>query len=270
MVDLYLQAMMRGEITRPQIEKTTTPKNGSDKPTAKTPLDLAIEKEVEAYLDSQNFDEGDPRANMLSSPAMKRARMKAELNENLKMNEYNQQLGMALQLIKTEGKQYLEENVYDSMVDGLDKAETFLDQIDPNIERTEDFQEILHISDETMQAIATIAIAKFEEAQYADCLAIFTMLALLKPVNPDYWFRAGIAAQYLKQEDLAIKNYSIATEVDPQLIGAYLFAAECYHQKGMRDEAIAQRNSAKEKMADLPDPTPWKGLMASVSTIIEG
>lgn len=271
MVDLYLQAMMRGEIApKPRINNANSPPDESDKPTAKTPFDLAIEKEIEAYLDTQNFNEGDPRANMLSSPAMKRARMKAELSEALKMKEYTQQIQTALQTIHSEGNKYLETESYNLVIKELRTAEELLDKLDPYKETSEDFQQILQISDETMEAIAKIALGKFDESQYADCFALFTMLALLYPSNPDYWFRAGIAAQSLNDYDSALKNYGNATTLDSDLIPAFLFAAECYHYKGMNEEALNQRNTAKEKMDALPDDAnAWRELLENIDAIIK-
>lgn len=265
MVDLYLQAMMRGEFSKKSKSKAVSA-NKFNKSTLNSPLDVAIENELEKHLEKQIFI--DIEENVFNSPEMKKERLKAELLEALQMNEYTEHLLFTFRSINSEGRKYLDRESYELLITEIYEAQDALIEFDTSSGLTQDIHELLHISDESLMAISKIALNKFEEISYNECLAYFMTLALLSSSNPDFWLRAGIAAQYLKDYDLAIRNYGNATSLDPNLIPAYLFAAECFYHKNMKDEAFHQRDIAREKMNGLPSEASWDELIENINTII--
>lgn len=217
-------------------------KSGSRK--KREELDPEQEKIIDAYLDQLPIDEGPP--NQLISPQMKRNSLKLEVREIFEMKEYRERSKLAVDCILTEGMRYLDKEPWDQL---QAEFETFSNHINSlNLSDLDDknFSEIHAFSDASLGAIAHIAMAKFDEKQYKVSLALFTFLILLEPENGEWWFRAGIAAQFAEEYALASKNYLVAHEMSTDDVTSCLFAAHCFYKAGQKDQAKDALELAKK------------------------
>lgn len=257
MVDLYLQAMMRGEFAKKKSEGTIY----------KDKFDIAIDKEIDSYINEITAND-DPREYLLVSPKMKHAQLVEELKEMAKFRDLNTQIELALMNLRKNGGYYLEASSFSKMENEFLEAEKRLDELDPLDAISQDLQQLLGFSEETLFAIAEVARMKFSEGQYYDSFAIFILLATLDEENPDFWLRAGIAAQKCDYDELALKSYAIALSFDPELIEARLFSSKCYLKCGDLEGAKLEYLEAK-KIGDKTSPEQvWSDLMASIGGII--
>lgn len=244
MVDLYLQAMMQGQIVNRKKNK----------------FDEAMSREIKHYVDSLPLEE-DIGESQLVSPRMKRIKLMEELKEEAKMTELTEYIEKAFSFLRSDGLHYLEPSALEKLTLALKNSAKLLKDLDLSQEMPKDDQMILGFSNETLAMIYQVATGAYRDERFESCLAVFVLLATLNPANPEYWFRTGIAAQKNELIDIALRAYAIASSLVPELIGARLFAAECYLAKGALKEAAEEVIEAK-KIKETSEPEPmWLELL---------
>jgi tetratricopeptide (TPR) repeat protein len=260
MPDLYLQALMHGEI----LKKSISPKIAEKK----NRFELETEKAIQEHIATLSFDEQDPNNNRFTTPEMKRARIKAELREQAKVSELSHFIGEAFKIITSEGKNFLGKEKYDLMNQDFAFGQEALEEIDLNIIPTENFQSLLHFSESTINSIFEVAVAKFNESQYPDSLALFIFLTTLNPENADFWHRAGILAQKCENYELAARLYSAAEAIDPSLLAPWVFSIDCYLKQDKRPEALSAYDEAMKigEASEIQDE--WKEMLSCYKAIL--
>lgn len=255
----YLRAMMHGEIhgKKKQPEKKNAPKSR---------LDEELDKEIDAYVDSIELEE-DPKA--LQSSKAKRESLRQEIKEAVKLPELSKLLETAIGIIFSEGAKYLSPEENDKLLSNFSQASTRFASMHLSDATDKNLQELVEISDDSMNSMVTIAIAKFKEERFADCLALFSLLSILNPAYSEYWFRMGIAAQKCENYDLASKAYEAASQLDPKLIGSRLFAAECFVERGLTDQAKAEIAAAKKIAEENKVDQMWLDLLPAIESTIK-
>jgi len=255
-MDLYLQAMIHGEFA--------STKKSKEAPVVKDRFELAIEESAKAYADSIMAEE-DFSQNQLISPQMRRAQLIEEIKEAMKLTELGQHIETAANVLIDEGRQYLQKEAHEALLEDFSKIESALEKFDLNTDKN--FKEILGIRDASVSAILRVAIAKFVESEYAPSISLFALLTTLVSENADYWYRLGIAAQRSENLDLALRAYDVAVTLDATLIGARLFAAECHLILGAHDEAEVNYKEARKILETYPDEQ-WAKLVSSIESLV--
>lgn len=233
---LYLQALMHGEI-----DVKGKPKKVEKE---KKPVEIELEKQIESYVQAADIKEDLGHAQLLSSEQI-RNKMKFEISEAFKLTEFSQQIELAMKILFSESVEYLSKETHSRLLSELEAAEEHLAEINLEKATQGNLQTIAEISDDTMQSIADIGIAKFAEERYFDCLALFSLLSILDPSYSEYWLRQGVAAQKCEKFELAARSYAAASELDPELITSRLLAVQCYIKCDQLEQAKAEFNAAK-------------------------
>ncbi len=262
MPDPYLEAMMHGDFT-PKDKKSdeVTP------PPAKDSFDIAIEKQIDAYIDSLNLEEEFGKSTLIS-PEMKKKQIREEMKANLKMPEIEGYITAAFKALRSEGEHYLGAELYKEMIDEFDVIIPKLEVMDLSQPVEENFQTLLNISDEVMTGIFGMAIEKYKEGDYSTSLSIFTLLTTLDSGNSEYWYRLGIASQRFENYDMALKAYETSIELEPDLMEAYLFASECCLHKGDLEGAKVFFKKGKE-LADAQElDEVWSTLIKEIASVL--
>ncbi len=244
-------------------------KKPATKEIEKDRFEKAVDKNIQEILKLQSFD--DPHGpTLLTSPEVKRKKAELQLLESVQNNSFNPLIITALGLLVTEGKQYLNNEDFEAMVQNLQQVMEKIDQLDLNLPLEKNLSGIIGISAETLKAALNIAIKKYQEKQYPGALALFSLLAVLDSNDDDYWFRTGICAQECKNFDLAIKAYNTAAIINPELVGARLFCAQCHLELNQKGEAEAEYNYAKIISEKTPLEGEWLDIYNYVGTLIKG
>lgn len=223
----------------------------------------ATEKWIESQLNQINFEEecGD---NKLVTPAIKRAQKKSELLQEIKKEDKSDLLIKASEIVYSEGLSILGSQKYEQVINAFQSMQERMDKIDLEKEMDQNFRTLLEVQDQTLVSLDEIAIHMFANARYSDCIAVCALLSTLVPENPDYLLRAGMAAQNEGDRAFAIDAYQGALEIDPKLLGAYLFSVECYLEEGDKAKAKAFLQKYKENAVGEVDPQ-WSELFSSLS-----
>lgn len=255
MPDPYLEAMMHGDSAN---------KERSEMPDR---FDSAIDKEINQYIDTLNIELENTQNNLLPRAARK-AKIFSEIKDAFTFSNLNTYFSIAFRLLKTEGKSHLQKEEFQQLEKEFSQIPEILDQMDLNSEFKENFKTIFKLSDPVMESILKIGSAEFNQELYQESLSIFALLTTLDSGNAVYWMEFGIAAQKFQNYDLALRSYEAASGIDPSLIGAKLFAVECYLQKEQPDQAKQALQEAKQ-IADTTEVEPeWLYLLNEISKII--
>jgi tetratricopeptide (TPR) repeat protein len=217
MPDPYLQALMTGQLK-----------------IVKDKFAVALEEKIDRYLDTLDFSGEDDK---LRLPAMKRSRLRAQLLDTAKQNDPYEHVNDALGILKSEGIKYLQEDVLSNLFKEISAIGDSMAGINVENLSDEEFSLLCTVSGGSLNALSEMAIAKFDEQDYSQCLSLSILLTSLDDNNADYWMRAGIAAQELQKFPMALYGYTRALDLDEGLIRARLFAAECCLASGLIAEA---------------------------------
>ncbi|MBA3602999.1 MAG: hypothetical protein H0W50_05025 [Parachlamydiaceae bacterium] len=235
--------------------------------TEKDRFEKAVDKNIQDILKLQFFDDSHGPTS-LTSPEVKRKKAELQLLGSVQNNSFNPLIIKALEILITEGKQYLNNEEFEAMVQNLQQVMENIDQLDLNLPLEQDLSRIIGVSIETLKAALNIAIKKYQEKQYPSALALFSLLAVLDSNDDDYWFRTGICAQECKNFDLAIKAYNTAANINPELVGARLFCAQCHLEHNQKGEAEAEYNYTKIINEKTPFEGEWLDIYNYVGTLI--
>lgn len=224
-------------------------------PAGETPLGKMLNEQLDMMAD-QLAAADDPATLKLISPALRRAQLREELAQELKMPELTSHLNVALKILLTEEHECLEAAAIQEIQDTFGKIAVLLDKRDVlDIQRLETaaLKEVLGISDSCLESIAKIAIYKYTQEQYVDCTSLFALLTALNPENWDYWYRLGIAAQACDLKDLAVRAYQAASELNPDSCEPHIFAAECLLDLNEPAQAHTELSEAERAVASGGD-----------------
>lgn len=233
----------------------------------KSDLDKKIDREIEAYLDF--FSKDMPVQNSLISPTMQRNKLKCEIEEEMKLRDYTPYIEGAFKCLLFESKKYLDEDHFNHLQASILRLPSIIEKLDLSKERKGNFLEDLMISEDTLASINLIATNKFNENNFADSLSLFILLSMIVPSIEDYWFRAGIAAHQCENFNLAVKLYASANEVNPNLIGARLFASECYFRNGAKEEAKLEFEEARKIKESNGLDSDWSELFNELDKLLK-
>lgn len=258
----FYQSMMHGEVPSNQKGKLKKKEgNGNSED--------VIDKEIDAYVDAMEIEEEDQSHPALQSQQMKRAAIKQEIREAIKLSGLNEQIILAITILNSEGIKYLSGEANQVLQEDLVEAATRLAHVGVEEAANINLQTLAHISDESIQSIVRLALAKFTEGRYNDCLALFSLLTLLNPAYWEYWFRLGIVAQKCENDELASRAFAATLELNPNNIGARIFAAQCFIKRKMIDEAKAEIDAAKKLSEEEGVDQMWRDLLPTIEGMIE-
>lgn len=259
MLNLKLKKLVLERALTPQ-QKTTKSK------IMQNPLDVAANKLIDDQLATLDF-EADKKEHPFDSPAVRKARMKEMLKSVTELPELSKQIELAFKILASSSR-YLEPEENKNMVDQFSTMDLFVQNIDLEKFSAENLQAFFKISDAVMGSVKKVAITKFIEQEYSSCIALFALLSTLNPNNSDYWFRLGIAEQKCENFELAAHAYSMALEMNPNLVEAWLFSVECYLNTNERQKAAVALAEAKRVAKSVDVDDEWISLISEAEQIL--
>jgi len=106
--------------------------------------------------------------------------------------------------------------------------------------------DIPNLSEETMEAIYSIAYTLYNQGKYEDAEKVFRSLSFYDHMNKRYFMGLGACRQMLKRYDEAIETYSYATMLDIDDPRPPLFAGDCHLALGNLEAAKSGYTAAQE------------------------
>lgn len=183
------------------------------------------------------------------------------INEIVESYELETYISIAIQFLKKNGAEYLSKERFEKMLSSFEQMNAKLAKIDLEQELPDNMVQFFELEEALLEEIYEIGVKKFKEADYPTSLGCFVLLSSLDSTNVDYWYSEGLVAQKCAQYPLALIAYSSALELDPALIGAWLFSAQCYLAIGQSENAKLALEAGKTLNTDEQG---WSELISQI------
>ncbi|WP_042280454.1 tetratricopeptide repeat protein [Candidatus Protochlamydia sp. R18] len=128
----------------------------------------------------------------------------------------------------------------------IDENEDFM-----NVNSTEQiFGTTIPPSKVNHHAIFAIGKRHLETDHFQTSAAIFTVLAMLKPLIPTYWFCLGSSEQNCGNYERAIRSFKTAHDLDKNDLFSSLLEIECWLELGYDQEALLRFENIDKQLRD--------------------
>lgn len=248
MPDPYLMAQLHGEFN---IKVSQDPE-----------YEMALEKLAEDYADQEA--ESLVQSSQLFTKTQAKLHLKKQFKEAVLLPEQQTLLNQAVRCVLEDGKRYLGEEDWGVLSSEMSHASEILSKLSYQEEIPEKLFPFLGMTQKGMNAIDTIARAKYKEENFSAALALNALLATLNPETLIYWLHLGICYQDCGFFEKATRAYSVCHLLDPTHIPAWIFCAECYHKVHHEDDAKIEYEEVTRIVASLEDATPWKETLTDL------
>jgi len=121
-------------------------------------------------------------------------------------------------------------------------------------------QEVLEISDETLDTLYQVARHVYEQQHYEEASGIFCFLSLLNPSYTLFWIGLGNSEYFLGKYSEALLAYSFSVQTDDTNPFGHIYCARCHialHNNSAAEiatasaEMVAQDQKAKDEIQRL-------------------
>lgn len=122
--------------------------------------------------------------------------------------------------------------------------------VDKVLNESYTFREIQGISDESMDAIYSIAYNLYQNSKYEDAHKVFQFLCFYDHYEKKYWMGLAACRQMLKKYQEAVDAYGFAAMLDTDDPKVPLYAADCLLASGNKEHAQFALESVVEFSGD--------------------
>lgn len=255
MNDLYFQ--LHGEFNKKEDSASLQIAPKKDK------FEITEDKLLDDFIDKFSLLETSQQ-NKLIPESIKREKLKEELKNSVKCLDFDISLGPAFETLLKSRLFYIEEDLYEQMLSQLSNISDYVDQIDFTQPVEESFYNLFHISKSTMQTIFEIGLAKYNEEEFDASLSIFYLLSILDRDNADYWYRLGVVSLEIEKLAQALQAFAFTIYLNPNLMGARIFSAQCYIKLKEIEDAKAELAEIKKNSAKISSEPIWRELIANI------
>ena len=132
--------------------------------------------------------------------------------------------------------------------------------------------QLMGLSMEEAYNIAEYGYGLYEEARYHDARAVFEALVLANPYDAYFHNVLGAVYQQLDMQDEALEQYSIAIDLDPEAMHAFVNRGEMLLQNGQFEQALDDLNTAIKLDKSGADPAVLRAraLATAAKTVLDG
>lgn len=229
---------------------------------------------VDALIETQLANDEDyqmqSKSNHLKSAEQIKAQNKQQIREQLRMDEYQHKLGLACKIIAERLPRFIhpqnwaqvlsefEESLNRSLPPANPVKES---QVDPTLI----FQNILGISNDTVNFIYQLGKQLINENEYEKAAAIFTFLHFLNPFVSEFWMGAGMSLYYGGLNEEALIDLEIAHLLATDRAAPWVYTALCHlslNNKNAVREDLKQINKLFQKNKE--EKVIWNDVITSI------
>lgn len=143
--------------------------------------------------------------------------------------------------------------VNNKISDSTDSNEQITQLVSSFLKEGNTFKHLKNISEDTMNAIYSVAYNLYTNAKYSEAQNIFQFLCLFDHFEKKYWMGLAASRQMLKQYEPAITAYGLAAVLDLEDPKPSLHAADCYLSMGNYHAAEQALTASMHWSKDKPE-----------------
>ncbi|MCE5293536.1 MAG: hypothetical protein LLF94_02845 [Chlamydiales bacterium] len=119
-------------------------------------------------------------------------------------------------------------------------------------------QEIFGLNDETMEKLYQGAKYLYEQQNYYESAACFSVLCCICPTNHTFWMGFANSEYFCHNYQGALVAYSLAAQTNSHDPLSHFYSARCYEALKQKDQAINSVELALLQMGSQPEFSQWK------------
>lgn len=236
------------------------------KETKTSQFDTEYEKLIDNYIKDKGLDQM-PNHGLIPAHA-RLSKLKEDIKKQAEPDNLKESINLAFMTLIQDGKHNIDSNEYKSMIKQFIEAKKYLSQFNHTQSSNENFRNKMHFNSSTMETIFKIAQYEYTSKNFAKSQAIFTLLSLLEPKDPDYWFRLGIVTYQLQSYEFARRVFYNATLLKPDFIEARIFLAECLIKLKQTAEAIHEIDKVSKEINKATLNPIWQEMFESIKNLL--
>lgn len=124
--------------------------------------------------------------------------------------------------------------------------------------RDKTLQEIFGLSDETIEKLYQGAKFLYEQQNYVESSAAFSVLCCICPANHTFWMGFGNSEYFCHNYQAALMAYAMAGQANSHDPFCHFFSARCYEALKQKDHAINSIELALLQIGDKSEFSHWK------------
>ena len=124
--------------------------------------------------------------------------------------------------------------------------------------RDKTLQEIFGLNDETMEKLYQGAKYLYEQQNYYESAACFSVLCCICPINHTFWMGFANSEYFCHNYHGAIVAYSLAAQTNSHDPLCHFYSARCYEALKQKDQAINSIELALLQIGNQAEFSQWK------------
>ncbi len=250
-----------------QQNKDTLSMTKKESPKTKNRFEIAFDESIQHQIDLlMNQDEVLGSHKLLPKEA-RRKQLEHEIRASHDFSELGKHISEATEIIRLQGRNYLAEEDYITLINELNLLGQRLVTVDFK-DFQQNFNEAFSLPASSRETIMQIGLAKFNEENLSQSLSIFTFLSELDFENADYFYRLGLIAFKNQEYEKALEALKKAASLAPDFIGIRIFAGECYLLTHQRDEALKELEVAKKLLISTSVDKVWEKCILNLESAL--
>lgn len=220
-------------------------------------VEKSLDDLIERIIDEQGDSLIDP-TNVLVGVVQQKNALKAKLQEELRFQPLRDQLSRGMSIINEQlpflfkGEEL--EKIQNKLQGMKESAKKNLLQEEHEI--LESFQEILGVSEATITCFYRIGYHLYEQKEFVKSVDVFFVLVTLTPNVYDYWFAFGSANVAIENWDQALRAFSMAMLMNPEVAAPRLWVTQCFIILGDFANAKIELDLVTEMITKSPEQNP--------------
>ncbi len=124
--------------------------------------------------------------------------------------------------------------------------------------RDKTLQDIFGLSDETMEKLYQGAKFLYEQQNYTEASAAFSVLSCISPTNHTFWMGFANSEYFCHNYESALVAYAMAGQANSHDPLCHFFSARCYEALKQKDQAINSIELALLVISNQAEYSDWK------------
>lgn len=124
--------------------------------------------------------------------------------------------------------------------------------------RDKTLQDVFGLNEETMEKLYQAAKYLYEQQNYFEAAAAFSVLCCICPTNHTFWMGFGNSEYFCHNYHGAVVAYSLAAQTNSNDPLCHFYSARCYEALKQKDHAINSIELALLQIGNQPEYSQWK------------
>ena len=194
-----------------------------------TKSNVELDEIANSFLEKDDFYEA--MATPLKPAKQWKSEHRKQILETLSFNDFSKNMDKAVEIIMDRLPKMVSKGEWEQIVDEFSHIEQNFQENSAIELQEESFitnQQLMGISDKTLNSIYTLGRTLVEEKSFDQALNIFHALCFFNPWVGEYWLGLGMCLFNMNEYDQALEILNMAQILQPDKAAGFIYSAFCH------------------------------------------